>query len=107
MRNILVQKVHGLKCPGQECPGAKRPGPKSLGVKCPGPKSPGVKRPGLKRPGALTQSHLNPKVTVRQLFGYHKIESIYVKTMLLFKVIWGMAIILNSYGRKRYAVVRI
>ena len=55
--------------------------------------------------GALTQSHLKPKLTVRQFSGYHKIKSIYVKTMLLFKVIGGMAIILNSYGRKRYAVV--
>ena len=43
--------------------------------------------------GALTHSHLKPKVTVRKFSGYHKIKSIYVKTMLLFKVIGGMAII--------------
>ena len=54
-----------------------------------------------KREWALTQSHLKPKVTVRQFSGYRKIKSIYVKTMLLFKVIGGMAIILNSYDRKR------
>ena len=48
----------------------------------------------------LTQSRLKPKVTVRHFSGY-------VKTMLLFKVIGGMAIILNSYGQNRYAVVRI
>ena len=52
------------------------------------------------RPGALTQSHLKHKVTIRQFSGYRTIKSIYVKTMLLFKVIGGMAIILNSYGRK-------
>ena len=57
--------------------------------------------------GALTQSHLKSKVTVRQFSGYRKIESINVKTMLLFKVIAGMAIILNSYCGQRYAVVRI
>ena len=56
--------------------------------------------------GAQTQSHLKPKVTVRQFSGYSNIKSIYVKTMLLFKVIGGMTIILNSYGHKRYAVVR-
>ena len=55
----------------------------------------------------LTQSHLTPKGTIRQLSGYRKIKSIYVETMVLFKVIGDMAIILNSYGRKRYAVVRI
>ena len=57
--------------------------------------------------GPLTQSRLKPKVTVRQFLGYCNIKSIYVETMLLFKVIGGMAFILNSYGRKRYAVVRI
>ena len=36
--------------------------------------------------GPLTQSHLKAKVTIRQFSGYRKI-SIYVKTMLLFKVI--------------------
>ena len=59
------------------------------------------------RPRALTQSHLKPKVTVRQFSGYRKIKSIYVKTMLLFKVIGGMEIILNSYCLKRYAIDRI
>ena len=57
--------------------------------------------------GALIQSHLNPKMTVRQFSGYRTIKSIYVKTRLPFKVIGGTAIILNSHGRKRYAVVRI
>ena len=51
-------------------------------------------------------SHLKPKVTTRQLSGYHNIKSIYVETMFFFKVNGGMAIILNSYGRERYAVVR-
>ena len=37
--------------------------------------------------GQLTQSHLKAKVTVRQFSGYRKIKSVYVKTMLLFKVI--------------------
>ena len=57
--------------------------------------------------GALTQSHLKPKVIIRQFSVYRKIKNIYVKTMLLLKVIGGMTIILNNYGRKRYAVVRI
>ena len=57
--------------------------------------------------GAVTQNHLKPKVTERQFSGYRKIKNIYVKTMLLCKVIGGMAIILNSYDRKRYKVVRI
>ena len=55
----------------------------------------------------ITQSHRKPKVTVRQFSGYRNIKSIYIKTMILFKVIGGMAIILNSYGQKRYALVRI
>ena len=37
--------------------------------------------------GPLSQSHLKPKVTVRQFSGYRKIKSIYAETMLLFKVI--------------------
>ena len=57
--------------------------------------------------GPLTQSHLKPKVTVRQFLGYRKIKSIYVETILLFKVIGGMAIILNSYGCKRYETKNI
>ena len=57
------------------------------------------------RPGP-TNSKL-PKVTVRQFSVYRKIKSIYVGTMLLLKVVGGMAIILNGYGRKMYAVVRI
>ena len=48
--------------------------------------------------GDLTPSRL--KVTVRQFSEYRKIKCIYVQTMLLFKVIGGMSIILNSYGRK-------
>ena len=36
-----------------------------------------------------------PKVTVRQFSGYCKVKSIYVKNVLLFKVIGGMAIILK------------
>ena len=55
----------------------------------------------------FNSSHFKPKVTVRQFLGFHKIKSIYVKTMLLFKVIVGMAVILNSYGHKQYAVVTI
>ena len=62
---------------------------------------------GAERGGPLTESHLKPKVTVRQFLGYRKIQSIYVETMLLFNIIGGMTIILNSCGRKRYAVVRI
>ena len=48
-----------------------------------------------------------PKVTVRQFSGYRKFKSIYAETMLLFKVIGGMATMWNRYARKRYAVVRI
>ena len=39
-------------------------------------------------------------MTVRQFSGYRKFKSIYVETMLLFKVIGGMAIILNSMVAK-------
>ena len=45
--------------------------------------------------GSLTQSHLKPKVTVKQFSGYRKIKSIYVETILLFKVTVGMVIILK------------
>ena len=51
---------------------------------------------GTKALGAPTQSHLKPKVTVRQFSGYRKVKSIYVKTMLLFKVIGGMAITIEQ-----------
>ena len=34
-----------------------------------------------------TKIHLKPKVTVRQFSGYRKIKSIYVKIMLLFKLL--------------------
>ena len=37
--------------------------------------------------GPLTQSHLQPQLTVKQVLGFRKIKSIYVETMLLFKVI--------------------
>ena len=36
--------------------------------------------------GPLTQSHLKPKVIVRQFSGYRKIKRIYAETMLLFRV---------------------
>ena len=42
---------------------------------------------GAERGGPLTESHLKPKVTVRQFLGYRKIQSIYVETMLLFNII--------------------
>ena len=58
--------------------------------------------------GPLTQSHLKPKVTLRNFPDTVKLKkSIYIKTMFLFHVFGSMVITLNRYGRKRNALVRI